>query len=407
MMLQLLFFTLLALLSNAEDSNPSLRRELRRKPIRNVCVIGCTPYVNLYNGNNGIEKFKALLKDMADDCDMIVHVGDTKTGGAPCNKDTMSAPLHMVINATKPKSKMVLYAIGDNEATDCHRAASRPVPIAAEYLKAADAREFFVNDLNMSNGRDLTGRFRVESHIKLGNIPGTSQPYSCDFDKLVVAKDFILITIEVPGSQWWLTDESKRGYPNQDTVDPLADRFAMYLNAKDCALEWITMAAQKANQLGKRAVIITLQAHFWEHDIYGAVKKHLDSALDGIGDYYNKTNLSKMTLDATGVNISEPYEPLYTHMKMTALNNSKIMFVTANADTHFWSNIRANSDVDNRPAIVSNHNWMIHQVDGSSRALTGYTKIVVNDNDFQPVQFRQEWSEAAFNASPIGHAYVA
>lgn len=201
-MLQILFFALLALLSNAEDSSPSLRRKLQRRKIpRNVCVIGCTPYVNLYNGSNGIEKYKAMLTDMAMDCDMIVHVGDTKTGGTPCNNDTMSLPLHMMINATRPQRKMALYAIGDNEATDCHRAASRPVPIAATYVKAADARAFLVNDLKMNSGMDLTGRHKVEGHQKLGNIPGTTQPYSCDFDKLVVGRDFILITIEVPGSQ--------------------------------------------------------------------------------------------------------------------------------------------------------------------------------------------------------------
>jgi hypothetical protein len=189
-------------------------------------------------------------------------------------------------------------------------------------------------------------------------------------------------------------------------VDPLANRFAMFLNAKDCALEWITYATEKAKILKKRSVVIGLQAHFWEQDAFGSVNKHLDSTLDGIGEYYNKTNLLKMMLNVTGMNISEPYQHLYAHMTKIAKENPNIMFVTANADTHFWTNIRANSNIDNRLSAISNHNWMIHQVEGASRSLTQYTKIVFRPNDFQPVQFLQKWSQKAFNITPFGHAYI-
>ena len=90
-----------------------------------VCVIGCTPYVNPADPNKGINKFKALVEDMADNCDVIVHNGDTKAGSAPCNKFIMTEPLHVIVDAAKAKGAAFLYSIGDNELNDCHRDGSK------------------------------------------------------------------------------------------------------------------------------------------------------------------------------------------------------------------------------------------------------------------------------------------
>jgi hypothetical protein len=48
--------------------------------------------------------------------------------------------------------------------------------------------------------KDVTGVFAVEAHYKNGTVPGTSKPYSCDFDKLIMTKDAVIATIEMPGS---------------------------------------------------------------------------------------------------------------------------------------------------------------------------------------------------------------
>jgi hypothetical protein len=179
----------------------------------------------------------------------------------------------------------------------------------------------------------------------------------------------------------------------------------MYLNAKDCALEWITYAVEKASRLKKRGVIIALQAHFWEYDNNGAVNKHLDSAIDGIGVYYNKTNLAAITQTITGTAISEPFEPLYTHLTNVAKAHPEVFIYTANADTHTWTDVRANSAVNNNPTIISNHNWQILQAEGDSRALTMYAKLSVNRRSFQPLQANQMWSKAAYDTLPVGHSF--
>ena len=54
-----------------------------------VCVVGCTPYVNPNDENAGILKWLKLVDEMAEECDVMVHVGDTKAGAAVCNKDLM------------------------------------------------------------------------------------------------------------------------------------------------------------------------------------------------------------------------------------------------------------------------------------------------------------------------------
>jgi len=188
-------------------------------------------------------------------------------------------------------------------------------------------------------------------------------------------------------------------------VDPLADRLGMYLNAKDCAIEWISHAVNRANALGKKAVIIGMQAHFWVQDQYGSVVGPVTGALDGIGEYYNATNLAAKTLALTGVAIAEPFKPLYDHLTAVAKANPNLLIQTVNADSHIWTDIRANSAVNNNPGIISNQNWMIHQTEGDSRALTMYSKLTVDADAFNPVQVNQIWSKKAFDTIPVGHTY--
>lgn len=54
-----------------------------------LCVVGCTPYVNPDDETSGILKWEKLVEEMAESCDIMVHVGDTKAGAAPCNENIM------------------------------------------------------------------------------------------------------------------------------------------------------------------------------------------------------------------------------------------------------------------------------------------------------------------------------
>ncbi|WP_101067873.1 metallophosphoesterase family protein [Roseovarius salinarum] len=54
------------------------------------------------------------------DPDLVIHVGDTKSGGAPCSDELLSEQLDFLERFEAP----TLYTPGDNEWTDCHRTAA-------------------------------------------------------------------------------------------------------------------------------------------------------------------------------------------------------------------------------------------------------------------------------------------
>jgi len=132
----------------------------------------------------------------------------------------------------------------------------------------------------------------------------------------------------------------------------------------------------------------------------------LAGASDGIGEYYNATNLAAITGNLTGVPISEPFKPLYDHFTATAKAFPNLLIYSVNSDSHTWTDVRGNSGATNTgTTVVSNHNWMIHQIEGDSRALTMYTKFSVDPDAFEPVQVNQVWSKKAYDTIPVGNTY--
>jgi hypothetical protein len=394
---------------NTGGKNKPTSSPIAKPPIastkKGVCVIGCTPYVNPADPAGGILKYQALVDDMAQNCEVMVHVGDTKAGAAVCNKDLMTGPLKTMAAAAAKYGSIALYAPGDNELNDCHRDGSIVPPRPADFYKASDARAFLITDMNINSGKDLTGAYNVAQHTMAGTIPGTSSPYSCDFDKYVESDTYAVATLEVMGSYWYLADQSARTYVNQNTVDPLAGRLSMYLNAKDCALDWISQSAAKASAKGLKAVFFTMQAAFWGRSIFGDVNGPL---LGGsfIGDYYNATNLASKTKELTGTAISEPFKPLYDQLTKTAFAYPNMMFYVVNADSHFWDEIRMSSSLNNNGTTTFTHqNLMILQAEGDSRGLSMYAQLTVDPSKFQPVDAEQIWSKAAFDQVPVGHNY--
>ena len=177
-----------------------------------------------------------------------------------------------------------------------------------------------------------------------------------------------------------MQDERKSGYPHQNDVDPLAGRLAMYLNAKDCALEWIDYAVDQAKSHGKSAVFFMLHASFYAGNGRRWVGNY------GIGDYYKDRlfNITKAQTPKAAVRV--PYRPLFEKLTQVALANKDLMFYVVHSDAHYFQTLRMNPHKHNgRNRVHSNHNLMIHMVEGSSRALTMYSRFTVDKEKFQPV----------------------
>ena len=173
--------------------------------------MGCTPYVDLFDPNNGINKYKALANELAETCDIVVHIGDTKPGKTMgCNETTMTRAVHILVDQG---ASIVLYAPGDNELNDCHRLQSAPVGnrYPSEIVKASEARQFLIDDLNLTSGYDITGTTQIESHEFDFINPATCDSsgsncsrYSCDFDKYIEMDNYSIATLEVIGGHWYL-----------------------------------------------------------------------------------------------------------------------------------------------------------------------------------------------------------
>ncbi len=97
----------LLLTTSVSSLSKSSRRNLKgkkakkmkkSKKLSGLCVVGCTPYVNPDDETAGILKWKALVEEMAESCDIMVHVGDTKAGAAPCNEEIMVSLLSLLIS---------------------------------------------------------------------------------------------------------------------------------------------------------------------------------------------------------------------------------------------------------------------------------------------------------------------
>jgi len=377
---------------------------------KGLCVVGCTPYVDLTRQETGLRKYRALVKEMARTCDVIAHIGDTKPGAMPCMRNWMIKSVHILKTIAKKYGKIALYAPGDNELNDCHRHGHEARPengtVLSEIYKASHAREHLVESLRLNRPTDLTSRYPVQNHEYGGKsvIPGTDRPYSCDFDKYVELDDYAIATLEVIGSHMYLGDERKEGYPNQDKVDPLMDRLFMYLNAMDCALEWIDQSASKASDSGKRALFILFHGIF-----YGSFgTAHLGS--NGIGEFYNNENLQRYTQIFTGEKISYVYQPLFDKLTEVALKHKNLMFYVVHSDAHRIQTIRLNPGKHNTgltgPRLKSHHNLMAHMVEGASRSLTMYSRFTVDPESFQPVTHKQEWCKQAYDIEPRGHSWI-
>jgi len=68
---------------------------------QSICVFGCSPYVDISRIDTGLRKYRKLTEDMASECDIIVHLGDTKPASMPCNSTTVTLSLRIAIDEAK------------------------------------------------------------------------------------------------------------------------------------------------------------------------------------------------------------------------------------------------------------------------------------------------------------------
>ncbi|MGZ9106637.1 MAG: hypothetical protein ACXW3M_12715, partial [Rhodoplanes sp.] len=147
-----------------------------------------------------------------------VHVGDIKSGTSACTDDA----LQKVHDQFQTFDQPLVYAIGDNEWTDCHR--NRESPFDPRERLAKLRQMFFANPAQS------LGRAPMPIETQTRALPSfTTYVENARFTK----KDVLFVTLNIPGSN--------NGF---ETTDPQAA--AEYFERNRANLAWLADSFQRA-----------------------------------------------------------------------------------------------------------------------------------------------------------------
>lgn len=177
-------------------------------------------------------KYEALIGAInAKKPDLVIHVGDTKSGSTPCSDEALSQQLTYLNSFVSP----LLYSIGDNEWTDCHREkAGKFDPLE----RLAFIRKTYFGTPTKSFGQ-----------TKLDVTSQAAEGYP--ENAMLMHKDVAFITAHVPGSN--------NNFEIRDQ-NAVAEFFA-----RDSAdVRWINDGFAAAKDA--KAIVIGIQANMFEFD---------------------------------------------------------------------------------------------------------------------------------------------
>lgn len=204
-------------------------------------LLGDAPY-----GVDQEERFAAMLRQIDDDPSLrfVLHVGDLKGGGEPCTDALLRRRLaQLAIVRTA-----VVYTPGDNEWTDCHRAAAgRFDPLE---------RLALLRRLAFHRPGETLGRqpMKVQSQADSAAFAEFAENVRFNYGGVVFT------TLHVVGSN---NDfEPWRGIdPADRTQQPRADRIAEFERRQQANLDWLRQAFDLAESSSAIAVVVLMQAN--------------------------------------------------------------------------------------------------------------------------------------------------
>jgi hypothetical protein len=165
-----------------------------------------------------------------------VHVGDIKSGTSACTDEA----LQKVHDQFQTFDQPLVYAIGDNEWTDCHR--NRESPFDPRERLAKLRQMFFANPAQS------LGRAPMPVETQARALPSfATYVENARFTK----NDVLFVTLNIPGSN--------NGF---ETTDPQAS--AEYFERNRANLAWLADSFQKAKDANAKAIVLVFQAYLWD-----------------------------------------------------------------------------------------------------------------------------------------------
>jgi hypothetical protein len=205
-------------------------------------LIGDMPY-----GPAEVPRFDGMIDSInADDSvSLVVHVGDIKGGGERCD-DALLRERHAQLQRIEAPW---IYAIGDNEWTDCHRASAGGfLPLE----RLAFLRTLFFPDPGRSGGRLPLS---IESQSAQGSAHAAYVEHA-----LFMHRGVLFATLHVVGSRNDLEPWSGID-PNDSAAAPQADRLAEFDARQAATLAWIDHAFDEAIRRDAGGVVIVWLAN--------------------------------------------------------------------------------------------------------------------------------------------------
>ncbi len=209
----------------------------RTAPATTLAVIGDTPY-----GPAQVAAFPDLVADINGDpgVDLVLHLGDIKTGSSTCS-DKRFKRLRALFDTFEDP---FVYTPGDNEWTDCHRAA------AGGYLPTKRLRRlrqiFYPRPGRALGGRPMRMRTQAEQ-------PGFEAFVE---NQLWVRSQVVFSTVHVVGSSNGLAPWSDVA----ETAKQRRLRLAEFERRLAADLAWLDRTFALAEEREARGVVLAMQA---------------------------------------------------------------------------------------------------------------------------------------------------
>ncbi|HEU0220782.1 MAG TPA: metallophosphoesterase [Paracoccaceae bacterium] len=165
--------------------------------------------------------------------DLVLHIGDTKSGGTPCSDQMLADQLNYLNSFASP----LLYTPGDNEWTDCHRKnAGGFDPLE----RLAHLRQTYFADPATSFGKAPVA---VESQADRGYPENVR----------LLHKEVMFVTAHVVGSN--------------NNFEPRDIKAVEEFMARDDAnVRWLRRGFEAAATADAKAMVVAIQADMFEFD---------------------------------------------------------------------------------------------------------------------------------------------
>ncbi len=203
-----------------------------------MAVIGDVPY-----GDPARASFPSLIGaiNLDPEVQVVVHVGDIKSGSTQCTNDWFRA----IYDDFQTFADPLVYAIGDNEWTDCHRANNggyNPLD------RLAAVREIFFSQPGWTLGAHPT-RTRAERRYP------ENQRWK--------DADVVFASLHIIGSNNGLDPWFGDRVPPGETPEETASRIAEVTARNRANLEWLARTFEEAREEHAAGVVLFFQADLW------------------------------------------------------------------------------------------------------------------------------------------------